>query len=205
MTEEKLKNLLQKADSFAGPADTARIILSTLRKRAYRRHIKYSLAPFAAAAAVLLIAAAIWKFPAKTPETAPGQEKIASLESQIKRLQASTDAAIELIHQVLEQEKRQSQLNKLQAQLASIPDPLEEIQKQVDKTAFILVYQADRLYRELNQTESAVETYKRVIELFPENQWAQVARERLAQIKEKQSYKIDLKGDSKWKPQSIFS
>jgi len=202
MTEEKLKHLLQKADSFAGPPDTARINLSVLRRRAHHRHIKYSLAPFAAAA-ILLIAAAIWKLPAKTPDTAPGQDKIASLESQITKLQASTDAAIDLIHQVLEQEKRQSQLNELQAQLASIPDPLEEIQQQVDKTAFILVYQADRLYRELNQTESAVETYKRVIELFPENQWAQVARERLTEIKEKQSYKIDLKGDSKWKLQNV--
>ena len=84
-----------------------------------------------------------------------------------------------------------------------MPDPLEEVQQQVDKTAFILVYQADRLYRELNQTESAVETYKRVIQLFPENQWAKVARERLAQIKENQSGKTDLKGDSKWKLQNV--
>lgn len=202
MTEDKLKNLLQKADSYAGPPDSVRIDISSLHRRAYRRHIKYSLAPLAAAA-VLLIGVAIWKLPAKAPETAPGQDKIASLESRIQRLQASTDAAIELIHQVLEQEKRQSRLNELQAQLASIPDPLEEVQQQVDKTAFILVYQADRLYRELNQTESAVETYKRVIELFPENQWAQVARERLAEIKEKQSYKIELKGNSKWKLQNV--
>jgi hypothetical protein len=202
MTEEKLKNLLQKADSFAGPPDTVGIDISTLRRRAYYRHIKYSLAPLAAAA-VLLIAVGIWKLPVRTPDAIPGPDKIASLESQIQKLQASTDAAIGLIHQVLEQEKRQSQLNELQAQLASMPDPLEEIQQQVDKTAFILVYQADHLYRELNQTESAVETYKRVIELFPENQWAQVARERLAEIKEKQSYKIELKGNSKWKLQNV--
>jgi outer membrane protein assembly factor BamD (BamD/ComL family) len=83
---------------------------------------------------------------------------------------------------VLEDERRQSRLEELEAQLASIPDPLEEIRKQVDKTAFILVYQADRLYRELNETESAVETYNRVIRLFPRNQWAAVARERLSEI-----------------------
>jgi outer membrane protein assembly factor BamD (BamD/ComL family) len=83
---------------------------------------------------------------------------------------------------VLDEERRQSRLNELEAQLASIPDPLEEVQKQVDKTAFILVYQADRLYRELNQTDSAVENYNRVIKLFPENQWAKVARQRLSEI-----------------------
>jgi uncharacterized protein YoxC len=203
MTEEKLKNLLQKADQTAGPPAPVRVKLSEIHRRINRRYLKYSLATFAAAA-VLLIAIGIWNLPIKTTESIPKHnKKIASLESQIKKLQASTDAAINLIHQVLEQEKKQSQLNELEAQLASIPDPLEEIRQQVDKTAFILVYQADRLYRELNQTESAVEAYKRVIELFPENQWAQVARERLAQIKEKQSYKIELKGNSKWKQQNV--
>jgi len=83
---------------------------------------------------------------------------------------------------VLNKERRQSRLNELQAQLASIPDPLEEVREQVDKTAFILVYEADRLYNELNQTDSAVENYNRVIKLFPENRWAKVARQRLSEI-----------------------
>jgi tetratricopeptide (TPR) repeat protein len=104
------------------------------------------------------------------------------LENQIKQLQARTDAALNLIREVLDEERRQSRLNELQAQLASIPDPLEEVRKQVDKTAFILVYEADRLYNELNQTDSAVENYNRVIELFPENRWAKVARQRLSEI-----------------------
>ena len=49
----------------------------------------------------------------------------------------------------------------------------------MDKTAFLLIYQADRLYKELNQTESAVAAYKEIIQLFPTNRWADVARERL--------------------------
>jgi uncharacterized protein YoxC len=203
MTENKIQNLLQKADQTAGQPAPVCVNLSDIRRRVKRRYLKYSAVPLAAAA-ILLIAIGIWSLTIKIPKTIPEQDKkLASLESQIKRLQASTDAAINLIHQVLEQEKRQSQLNELQAQLASMPDPLEEIQQQVDKTAFILVYQADRLYRELNQTESAVETYKRVIELFPENKWAQVARERLVQIKEKQSGKTNLKGDLKWILQNV--
>jgi len=200
MTEDKLKNLLQKADRIAGPPEQVSVRLSEIRNRANRRWILFTKAP-AAAAAIILIAIGILMISNKTQQP-DQQEKIASLESQIKQLQASTDAAINLINEVLEAEQRQNRLNKLEVQLASMPDPLEEVQKQVDKTAFILVYQADRLYRELNQTESAVETYKRVIQLFPENQWAQVARERLVQIKENQSRTIDLKGDSKWKLQN---
>jgi tetratricopeptide (TPR) repeat protein len=203
MTEDKLKNLLQEADRIAGPPKPVGVSLSTIRRRVKYRWIFFKVP--VAAAAVLLIAAGILSYIIKTPQTSDRQEKIASLENQIRQLQASTDAAINLIHEVLEKERQQNRLNELQAQLAAMPDPLEEIQQQVDKTAFILVYQADRMYRELNQTESAVETYKRVIQLFPENQWAQVARQRLAQIKEKQSGKIDLKGESKWKPQNILS
>ena len=201
MTEDKIKNLLQEADRTAGPPKPVGVNLSDIRRRANRRRILFFKAPIAAAAAIL-VAVGILNLSIKTPKIPKREEKIASLESQIKQLQVSTDAAISLIHEVLEQERRQNRLNELEVQLASMPDPLEEVQQQVDKTAFILVYQADRLYRELNQTESAVETYKRVIQLFPENQWARIARERLAQIKENQSGKIDLKGDSKWKLQN---
>lgn len=201
MTEDKLKNLLQKADRIAGPPEPVSVKLSDIRRQAHHRRILYFKAPVAAAA-VILIAIGIRTVSIKK-QSPDQQEKIAALESQIKQLQVSTDAAISLINEVLETEKRQNRLNELEVKLASIPDPLEEIQQQVDKTAFILIYQADRMYRELNQRESAVETYKRVIQLFPENQWAQVARQRLEQIKEKQSGKTDLKGDLKWKLQNV--
>ena len=201
MTEDNLKNLLQKADRTAGPPEPVSVKLSDIRRRANKKRMLFYRSPIAAAA-VVLVTACIWFLFIRTHQAPDRQEKIASLEAQIKQLQASTDAAISLINEVLETERRQSRLNELQVKLASMPDPLEEVQQQVDKTAFILVYQADRMYRELNQTELAVETYKRVIQLFPENQWAKVARERLAQIKENQSGKTDLKGDTKWKPQN---
>ena len=184
MTEEKIRNLLQEADRIAGRPVQARVDLSTLRRRAGRRRLASLTGPVAAAA-MLMIALGIWSLGIKTPEPTHEQRKIASLETQVKQLQASTDAAVALIHEVLEDERRQSRLDQLEAELASIPDPLEEIRKQVDKTAFILVYQADRLYRELNETESAVETYNRVIRLFPRNQWATVARERLSEIEDR--------------------
>ncbi|MFH1716490.1 MAG: tetratricopeptide repeat protein [Planctomycetota bacterium] len=138
--------------------------------------------PPVAAAAVLIVALGIWSLTIKTAETRHERERIVALEAQIEQLQVRTDATLKLIHEVLEDERRHRRLDELQAELASIPDPVEEVGRQVDKTAFILVYQADRLYRELNQTESAVEAYNRVIELFPENQWANVARQRLSEI-----------------------
>jgi len=187
MTEDKIRNLLQEADETAGLPDQVHVSLSAVRSRASRRRLA-SLAGPLAAAAVILVAAGLWNAAnktTKTTKTTREQEKIASLESQVQQLQARTDAALDLIHQVLEEERRQRRLDELEAQLASIRDPLEEIQKHVDKTAFILVYQADRMYRELNQTDSAVEAYNRVIQLFPKNRWAKVAWERLSEIENK--------------------
>jgi DNA repair exonuclease SbcCD ATPase subunit len=181
MTEDEMKNLLQEADRIAGRPARADVEVSAIRRRAGRRRLASSAGPVAAAA-VLMIAFGIWSLGTRTPEPTREQRRIASLESQVRQLRASTDAALALIQEVLEDERRQSRLDELEAELAGIRDPLDEIQRQVDETAFYLVYQADRLYRDLNETKSAVETYKRVIELFPRNQWAGIARERLSEI-----------------------
>lgn len=204
MTEDKIKNLLQEADRMAGlPGPVSANLSAIVRRRAHRRHLRISLTAPLAAAAVILIAVGIWNLTIRTTEKAKDQEKIVSLEKQLEQLQTRTDAALKLIQEVLVADQKKDSLNELEAQLASIPDPLEEIQKQVDKTAFILVYQADRLYRELNRTDSAVEAYNRVIKLFPKNQWAQVARERLLEIDSRKFNKIDSKGELKWKPQIV--
>jgi len=201
MSEQKIEKLLQEADRTADSPKRVRVDLSEIRRRAKRRRILNITGPVATAA-VLMVALGIWSITLRIAQPTPEQERIISLENQVKQLQARTDAAMNLIQEMLEQEKRQQRLDDLDAQLASIPDPLEEMQKQVDKTAFMLVYQADRLYCELNQTGSAVEAYNRVIRLFPENHWARVARQRLAEIENKKPNKTDLKGDFKWKPQN---
>lgn len=204
MIEEKIKNLLQEADRRAGlPRPVSANLSAIVRRRAHRRHLLVNLSAPLAAAAVILIAAGVWNFTIRSSEKTKDQEKIVSLEKQLEELQVRTDAAFSLIQEVLAAKQEQKSLDELEAQLASIPDPLEEVQKQVDKTAFILVYQADRLYRELNRTDSAVEAYNRIIELFPNNRWAQVARQRITEIESRKFNKIDLQGELKWKPQRV--
>ena len=204
MTEDKLKNLLQKADQSAGIPSPVEVDISTIRQKVKRRQI-YRLVYPAAAAAVVIIAVSLWSLLMPKQETSKEPSQDISIELKIKQLQASTDETINLIHEIIEKEQRQHRLNELNAQLASIPDPLEEIQEEFDRTAFILVYSADRMYKEFNLTDSAVETYRRVIKLFPDNQWAKVARERLEDIKNKRKNNDSSKGESKWKPQNTLS
>ncbi len=183
MTEDKIKNLLQKADQTAGgPASISANLAAAVRRRANRRQTA-NLAVRIAAAAVVLLALGFWSYTAKKTRD---QQRIVALEKQIKQLHAQTDATLNLVREVLDEDRKQRRLQELQAQLAGYSDPLEEIQKQVDKTAFILIYQANRMYRELDQKASAIQAYNRVIEFFPQSRWAEEARQRLSEIKNNQ-------------------
>jgi|WetSurMetagenome_2_1015567.scaffolds.fasta_scaffold67555_1 hypothetical protein len=205
MTDEKLKNLLAQTDRIAGAPAEVNINIDNIRRRANRRRILYCARPIAAAAS-LIIAFALWQGTSKQTKTTPPTQPplIASIDNQLQQLQDSTNQAIKIIQEIREKEQNQRASAELDTQLASIPDPLEKIQQEVDRTAFILVYSADRMYKELNLTDSAVETYKRVIELFPENQWAKVAQERLETIKTEKS-DTHSQGDTKWQLQNALS
>jgi tetratricopeptide (TPR) repeat protein len=184
MTEDEIKNLLQRADQMAaGPAPVSANLASVVRRRANRRNVA-NLAARIAVAAVVVIALGIWSFTAKKTRD---QQKLVALEMQVQQLRAQTDATLNLIREVLDEERKQRRLQELQVQLASYSDPLQEIQKQVDKTAFILVYRANRMYRELDQKDAAIQAYNRAIELFPQSRWAEVARQRISEIQNEQT------------------
>ena len=208
MTELKIKNLLQEADRIAaGTVSVPPDLADVVRRRARFRHVANTTASIAAAA-VVLAAIGIWQVPDKADEKTGVPlvvqktalpKKVVVTQADIQELVARTDALVEFVHEVLEQERSRHRLAELEAKLASIPDPLDQIQRGIDKTAFILLYQADRMYRELNLKESAVEAYNRVIELFPENRWAETARQRLSEIRNE---KIG-KGDLLWIPTRV--
>jgi tetratricopeptide (TPR) repeat protein len=190
MTEDKIKNLLQQADQMAGGAVPIPVNLAAVVRRRAGRRQTVNLAARIAAAAVVVIALGVWSFAIKKTRD---QQKIIALEMQVNQLKAQTDATLSLIREVLDEERKQRRLNELQAQLASYSDPLREIGKQADKTAFILVYRANRMYRELGQKEAAIQAYNRVIELFPQSRWAEVARQRISEIQNEQTN--NLKGE----------
>jgi TolA-binding protein len=200
VNEEPIRALLQKADAAAGQPRFGPVPAARIRGQAHRRQLVMTRVPLALAASVL-IGVLLWAIYLRTGEPQP--QRIASLEEQIRQLQVQTETTLKLVQEVLEKDRQDRRLAALEAELASIPDPVKEIDRQVDKTAFILVYQADKLYKELNQTDSAVQAYKEVIQLFPTNQWANVARERLSQIEQRRINKSDSqKGAARCEPRN---
>lgn len=190
MSEERIKILLERADEAAGRPAFGYVSHAGIRRRVLRRRLLRVTIP-AAAAAVALVGLALWAICMQTKGPPLEPQRLASLEGQVRQLQAQTDATLRLVREVLERDRRERHLASLEAELTRIPDPMQEVERQVDKTAFLLVYQADRLYKELNQTESATRAYKEVIQLFPDNQWADIARERLSEIEQRQINKSD--------------
>jgi hypothetical protein len=202
VNEEQIKRLLVRADEAGGEPQFSPVNVTEIRRRVRRRLLLRIGAPMAAAAMVL-VGVALWAICMQTGSPEPQPQRIASLEEQVKQLQTQTNATLKLVGEVLEKDRQDRRLAALETELASIPDPRKEMERQVDKTAFILVYQADKLYKELNQTDSAVQAYKEVIQLFPTNQWADVARERLSQIEQRQINKSDReKGEPKCAPRN---
>ncbi len=200
MNEEQIKQLFVKADEAGGAPMFRRITAAGIRRQVHRRRLLRIAAPVSLAAVVAIGAVLL---AISMHMEGPQPRRIVSLEEQVKQLQAQADATLKLVQEVLERDRQDRRLAALETELASIPDPVKEIDRQVDKTAFILVYQADKLYKELNQTESAVAAYKEVIQLFPTNQWANVARERLSQIEQRRINKSDeQKGAPKWEPRN---
>ncbi len=191
MTEDKIKKLLQDADRIAPalPCVSSALAAAVRRRQRYRRIIKIS----TAAAAFILIGAGLWALMIPLiGDNTPDRQKIAQLQTEVDQLRAKTDAMLKYVREVIESERRQTRLARLEAQLAAIGDPLVEIQENIDKTAFTLVYEADRMYTELNLKDFAVDAYQRVIELYPENRWADLARKRLLEIKKPKTKKGDL-------------
>jgi hypothetical protein len=181
MSEDKLKTLLQRADRFAEGrrVSVCDNVADAVRKRLHYRHIK-RIGISSVAAAVILVGVGVWAVAGYL--SAKNSRQIAVLEQKVAELAAQSEASQKFVKELLRNEREHDRLMQLEMELASIPDPLVEMAFEDDKTAFVMVYQADRLYRELNLKDSAVETYNRVIELFGETRWAQVARERLSEI-----------------------
>jgi hypothetical protein len=199
MNDEQITELLKRADEAAGPPHLSGVTASGVRKRI--RHRRLVTGGALAATAGMLLIAGLWSLP-HGGGTDVKEQRIASLEDEVRQLKAQSEETLAMVRDVLAKERQTDRLLALETELARIPDPVEQMKERDDKTAFSLVYQADRMYREMNQTRSAVETYEQVIRLYPQNHWAEVARQRITEIKGNRTNPSGTKGETKWQRQS---
>ena len=179
MNEQEIINQLQQADRAAGVPNLTPIDIDSLGRKLRRRQtIRRTLS----VAVGLILFVGWWglqspsKEPAGTSPTSPQTtaEQWAALETGTRQLGRLLDLVEE--ERNLRQKERQ-----VDAQVAEITAPLREALAQADMMAADMVADAQRLMQQRRRRE-AIKRYQRVIELFPQSPWAQVADQQLNEI-----------------------
>lgn len=175
MNDERLKELLRQADADVklGSFDT-RALGDGVQRRLYRRkQIRYY---SIAAAAVIMI---VCMLSVQHDRSSRRREQVALLQADLQRLKAECEQTQTILQEMLANQKQQDAAIKQRYQIVSQGDVMD---RQLDETAFILVYQADRLIEKYGNRDVAAEYYRRVIDCFGQTPSAQTARQRLINI-----------------------
>jgi hypothetical protein len=191
MSDERLQQLLREADeAFGGPLTGPADLGARVRRRA-RRQRRVRVVGSAAVCVVVLIAGSIALVRGSGGASSierpmpgagvPPSVSIAEVQARIEQLSEEVRTGCEALQEALRNEEAEQRLTTLRKQAEA--NPLTEVDEQIDRAALTMVYQADRMYRELNLRDSAIASYERTVELFPRTHWAQVAKERLTEIK----------------------
>jgi len=190
--QERIKSLLQQADRMAGPPEPVSVGLQSITRRHVHRRRKI-VACLSIAAAIIFIAGA-WQWTVKVGRINE-QKRVAAMETDLQLLRAQTNATLKVVNELLDRQRRQQRIAELRAKLAAIDDPLEKVNEEIETTAFIIVYYADKKWQRPSQRAAAIEDYKSVLRLFPETRSAEKAKQRLGEIENQSETHNNSKGN----------
>lgn len=190
--QEKIESLLQQADRMAGPPEPVSVGLQSITRRHVHRRRKV-VACLSIAAAIIFIAGA-WQWTVKVGRINE-QKRVAAMETDLQLLRAQTNATLKVVNELLERQRQQQRIAELKARLAAIEDPLEKVNEEIETTAFIIVYYADKKWQRPSQRAAAIEDYKSVLRLFPETRSAEKAKQRLGEIENQSETHNNSKGN----------
>ena len=198
MNDNVLKQLLRQADATADrppvlPTDLASRVRGLAGRR--RQHVRVMLR---VAAVLVLVTGGTLMWPkldhdistgtnaaepaaVVKPTNSPDQ---ARLRTELTLLESEAQMRVELVRRTREL-IIQREISQESNARTNFPDAVANVRREVDRAAFTLVSQADRICREQHLCASAARKYKRVVELFPNSCWATVARQRLSELKSK--------------------
>jgi hypothetical protein len=197
MAHDPMETLIREADAAAGEAPRVGADLAGRVEALGRRRKRTRVAGMSAAGIAFVIGIGMVWTAGLGPEVGPGEvvvlarggeskaqtdAEVARLREEIEILRAQADAYKALADRLL-MEREDRALVARSARPISGAGVLDPIQTQLDRAAFTMMYQADRMREELNLPGSAAEQYRRVIELFGQTRWAEVARDRLKEMK----------------------
>lgn len=187
MNDESLKDLLQQADvcSTLPDMDAKKLAASVRHKCRRQQQIRRSVIT---ACTTIVITAMFYG--GHVYQARQKQQQIARMQRQIQQLTQQTEAALQLIDEMLIQQNQRDKLAALNRQLAVYTNSSGSVQSEVNEAASVLMFQADQLIKQTARKEAAIKSYRRIIEYFPQTRAAQTARQRLQQIQPTQTNSI---------------
>lgn len=185
---DPLENLLQQTDEACAivgeaascPADLTAIVH---RRALHRRRIRRNIAVGVGSLSLIAVVSVFYTVSFNNHSSPPQSKSVdvAQLLAEQQQLRVAIEQQqkrIELLERIIE---RKRELQAVRIELA-LHDPADDVRQEIERTALIIVHQADRKHQRLGLTESAVRDYQSVVESFPHTEWADVARMRLAAL-----------------------
>jgi hypothetical protein len=184
MREETWERLVRDADATAArPTTPVAGLAGRVRRKARRRRRRMAGSVAAGAVVLVLGAASLWWPRRAGPVVGPTRvsaAEIARLRVECAQTAREAEAHERLAAAMLERERRAT---RRAAEVVVNPvDVVDAVAAERERSAMILLFQADRLLRDVDARAEATDALRRVLELFPNSRGAAMARERLDRI-----------------------
>lgn len=179
--DDPILDLIRQADEATDPCETLIDVEQIYRRDRRIRRIYRGLV---AGIMILFVLSVFLMAPKEQRSRSISLEvqTLAQLEARAEGLLAKAEFALGMDAEVQEQLGKMARISELETQMKRIQDPLRRVQTEVSRTAEAMVVCADR-YRSIpGLKREAIKEYKRVLDLFPGNSWADVARKRLLEL-----------------------
>jgi hypothetical protein len=190
MNDDQLNNLLRHADAAIPAPASNPALITQVRRRFHRgRAIRTT-----AATAVLLCitAATFWlaqersdrkpplvqRTPPSTTSTKLSAAQLAEIKREFTHQQNQAKLHEQIASALLAREKMPPP--RANTPYPAMPtDPADPLAAQCERSALIMLNTGDRLARQPDAKTQATQTYRRILELFPQSRSAALARERI--------------------------
>jgi hypothetical protein len=110
-------------------------------------------------------------------------EDVERLEAELAEIRREADWRMSLAMRMWEGERQAKRQAEIQRRLMKL-NTGTGVEQQVEYAACSMVYQADRMSREMRLIGPAAEIYRQVSEGFPNTPWAALAKQRLADLRD---------------------
>ena len=199
MNDDRIEQLIRQADASADTPRAPGDLAGRVERKYRRRQRVRRTATLCGAVGVVALGVGVWQMAGNSDDRSGSRGsiartddatltpalslqgrggRIAEVEAELAELRAKIAMHEAVIERLLADEKHRRHMAEARAILAQ-PDPIEQLDRQMDRTAYIIVLYANRKLELYDLRESAAEDYRRVIELFPDSHWADVARQNL--------------------------